>query len=94
MPPSKYAEAHKNPKGAGDTRPTALQIIADNDLTSKLKDKTMIVTGCSSGIGIETARALSSTGSTLYLTARDLPKARSALGDILEPGRRDGPKFP
>jgi hypothetical protein len=58
MPPSKYTEAHKNPKGAGDARPTPLQITADSNLTSKLKDKPLIVTGCSSGIGIETARAL------------------------------------
>ena len=47
----------------------------------------MLITGCSSGIGIETARALSSTGCKLFLTARNLPKARTALGTILEPGR-------
>ncbi|KAJ4369503.1 hypothetical protein N0V86_009338 [Didymella sp. IMI 355093] len=46
-------------------------------------DKTILITGCSSGIGIETARALADTGATLYLTARDLEKAKKALGSIL-----------
>jgi NAD(P)-dependent dehydrogenase (short-subunit alcohol dehydrogenase family) len=47
----------------------------------------MLITGCSSGIGIETARALSSTGSTLFLAARNLSKAAAALRGILEHGR-------
>jgi NAD(P)-dependent dehydrogenase (short-subunit alcohol dehydrogenase family) len=48
-----------------------------------------LITGCSSGIGIETARALKATGARLFLTARDLSKGRKALGDILEPGKVD-----
>jgi NAD(P)-dependent dehydrogenase (short-subunit alcohol dehydrogenase family) len=48
-----------------------------------------LITGCSSGIGIETARALKTTGARLFLTARDLSKGREALGDILEAGRVD-----
>jgi NAD(P)-dependent dehydrogenase (short-subunit alcohol dehydrogenase family) len=84
---AKYASLHKDPAGPGDKRPTAQQIIEDNDLVGKLSGKTMLITGCSSGIGIETARALASTGSTLFLTARNLPKAEAALKDILEPGR-------
>jgi NAD(P)-dependent dehydrogenase (short-subunit alcohol dehydrogenase family) len=85
----KYATVHlnENLKGPGDGRPSALQIIKDNDLEGKLSDKVMIITGCSSGIGIETARALSATGATLYLTVRDLDKAKAALEGILEPGR-------
>lgn len=85
----KYATVHQkeNLKGPGDGRPSALQIIKDDDLEGKLADKVMIVTGCSSGIGIETARALSTTGATLYLTVRDLEKGKSACADILEPGR-------
>ena len=84
-----YATVHlnENLKGPGDRRPSALQIIKDNDLEGKLSDKVMIITGCSSGIGIETARALSTTGATLYLSARDLDKGRTALEGILEPGR-------
>lgn len=48
-----------------------------------------MITGCSSGLGIETARALKTTGARLFLTARNLDKGREALGDILEPGRVD-----
>ena len=41
-----------------------------------------MITGCSSGIGLETARVLALTGATLYLTARDISKAKAALGDL------------
>lgn len=81
---SRYAAAHISPAGPGDARPTALQIIEDEQMRGKLTDKVIFITGCSSGLGIETARALSATGATLYLTARNLDKARATLGDILE----------
>lgn len=84
---SSYAAAHLNRQGPGDARPTALQIIQDEHLVNKLRGKVMVITGTSSGIGIETARALSATGATLFLTARDTNKAQIALGEILEPGR-------
>jgi NAD(P)-dependent dehydrogenase (short-subunit alcohol dehydrogenase family) len=58
-------------------------------LVGKLADKTILITGCSSGIGIETARALKATGARLFLTARDLSKGYKALGDIVEPGKVD-----
>lgn len=82
-----YAAVHANPRGAGDARPTALQIIRDESLDGGLVGKVMVITGASSGIGLETARALSATGATLFLTARDLKKAETALAGILEPGR-------
>ncbi|KAL2785550.1 short-chain dehydrogenase [Aspergillus keveii] len=50
------------------------------DLTNKLPDTKILITGASSGIGVETAKALFTTGATLYLTARNLEKARTALG--------------
>ncbi|KAE8347866.1 hypothetical protein BDV24DRAFT_157345 [Aspergillus arachidicola] len=81
---SRYAEAHSNPAGPGDARPTALQIINDEAVAGKLAGKVIVITGTSSGIGIETARALSLTGARLFLTARDLDKAKSALEGILE----------
>lgn len=84
---SRYAAAHTKPQGPGDARPTALQIVKDEELEGKLKGKVIVVTGTSSGIGIETARALAATGATLYLTARDLKKAQDALVGILEEGR-------
>ncbi|KFZ03218.1 hypothetical protein V502_11139 [Pseudogymnoascus sp. VKM F-4520 (FW-2644)] len=84
---SLYAAAHINPQGGGDARPTALQIIHDESRVGKLVGKVIIITGATSGIGIETARALSATGATLFLTARNLKSAQSALAGILEPGR-------
>ena len=84
---SPYAAAHINPQGPGDARPTALQIIHDESLEDKLVGKVIVITGTSSGIGLETARALSVTGATLFLTARDMERAETALAGILEPGR-------
>ncbi|EXJ67885.1 uncharacterized protein A1O5_09232 [Cladophialophora psammophila CBS 110553] len=87
---TRYAEAHlpSNLAGPGDSRPTALQIIADNRLENALTDKVVLVTGCSSGIGVETVRALKATGAKIYATVRNLEKGRAALADmLLEPGR-------
>lgn len=84
---SRYAEAHSTPSGPGDARPTALQIIRDEGAEGKLAGKVIVITGTSSGIGIETARALKLTGAKLFLTARNLAKAKIALGNIIEPGR-------
>lgn len=81
---SLYAAVHENPQGPGDARPTAQQIIQDEGLEGKWADKTILITGCSSGLGVETARALATTGATLYLTVRDVPKAKAALGDLLQ----------
>jgi NAD(P)-dependent dehydrogenase (short-subunit alcohol dehydrogenase family) len=83
----KYTASHLSPNGAGDARPTALEIVKDNDLEGKLTGKVIVVTGSSSGIGIETARALSATGATLLLPVRDTKKAKATLEGILEPGR-------
>ncbi|USW52942.1 Putative short-chain dehydrogenase/reductase SDR, NAD(P)-binding domain superfamily [Septoria linicola] len=84
---TRYEAVHQNLKGPGDARPTALQIIKDENLEGKWADKTVLITGCSSGIGIETAKALHETGATIYATARDLSKAKTALSSILDSGR-------
>ncbi|KAJ4188310.1 hypothetical protein NW767_011972 [Fusarium falciforme] len=86
---SRYAEAHVKPNGPGDARPTALQIIKDEGVEGKLKGKVIVITGTSSGIGIETTRALATTGATLFLTARNVGKAQSALTGIFEPSRME-----
>ncbi|KAJ8133550.1 hypothetical protein O1611_g79 [Lasiodiplodia mahajangana] len=85
--PSKYADAHKSTNGPGDARPTALQIARDEGLTAKMADKVFLITGCSSGIGVETAKALATTGAKLYLTARNITAAEKALASILKPGQ-------
>ncbi|KAI1200644.1 short chain dehydrogenase [Nemania serpens] len=84
---SRYAEAHKNPAGPGDARPTALQIIKDEGLEGNMKDKVFLVTGASSGIGIETGRAFAATGAKVFLASRSLEKGKAACASFLEPGR-------
>ncbi|KAH7091248.1 WW domain-containing oxidoreductase [Paraphoma chrysanthemicola] len=86
---SRYTEAHTKPNGPGDARPTALQIIKDEGAEGKLKGEVIVITGTSSGIGIETARALAATGATLFLTARDIAKAQTGLAGIFEPSRME-----
>ncbi|KAH7144120.1 hypothetical protein B0J13DRAFT_635034 [Dactylonectria estremocensis] len=81
---SRYVDAHLKPNGPCDTRPTALQIIKDEKREGDLTSKVALITGCSSGLGIETARAMKVSGMTLFVTARNLEKARNALGDILD----------
>ena len=66
-----YVEVHKTPQGPGDARPTTLQIIDDDELQDALVDKHIFITSATLGIGIETAKALFTTGATLYLTARN-----------------------
>jgi len=86
--PGRYTNVHRPDvrKGAGDARPTALDIVRDENLAGKLKGKSALVTGTSSGIGIETARALAATGMHVFCTARNVDKGRKALADIKEEG--------
>ncbi|KAK7452982.1 hypothetical protein CaCOL14_005171 [Colletotrichum acutatum] len=79
---SRYAEAFQTPKGPGDARPTALQIIQDEGLVGKLTGKTILITGANQGIGLETARALYQTGATIYLGVRSREKGEKAIADI------------
>ncbi|KAL3483053.1 short-chain dehydrogenase [Aspergillus germanicus] len=69
--------------GPGDSRVTAEEIIRDENLVDAWSDKTVLVTGVSSGIGIETVRVLALTGATVFGTARNLEKAKEALGEEL-----------
>ena len=79
-----YAELFANPNGPGDERPTALQIIRDENLEKSWSGRVALVTGATSGIGVETARALHATGADVYITARDLQKAEFVVQDILK----------
>ncbi|PSN68324.1 NAD(P)-binding protein [Corynespora cassiicola Philippines] len=92
---SRYAETYKpsNLAGPGDARPTALQIIKDEGLTGKLSDKVFLVTGVSSGIGIETLRALHTTGAHVFGTVRNLPKGQKVVSDILSENHKTGGKI-
>jgi NAD(P)-dependent dehydrogenase (short-subunit alcohol dehydrogenase family) len=50
----------------------------------KLAGKTALVTGATTGLGLETARALASAGATVILGARTEEKAEAAKATILE----------
>jgi NAD(P)-dependent dehydrogenase (short-subunit alcohol dehydrogenase family) len=52
-------------------------------MEGKLAGKVAVVTGASSGIGIETVRALVATGATIYAPCRDLDKAKLALDSVI-----------
>jgi NAD(P)-dependent dehydrogenase (short-subunit alcohol dehydrogenase family) len=60
-----------------------MQIIKDENLIGKWSDKTAFITGGSSGIGVETARALHATGARVFITTRDVAKAKAVVKDIL-----------
>ena len=84
-----YTTAHVKTQGAGDARPTALQVIEDQALRGTLSQKIIVITGTTSGIGIETARALLATGARLFLTIRNRERAEAIPADIIESGRVD-----
>ena len=57
---------------------TALDVVEGIDLTGR----TALVTGASSGIGVETARALASAGAAVTLAVRDLDAGERTAADI------------
>lgn len=59
-------------------RATADEVLADVDL----RGKRVFITGVSSGIGLETARALAARGTAIVGAARDLAKAETAAGPV------------
>lgn len=85
-----YAEVHADPKGAGDIRPTSVQIIHDEGLINAMTGKVMLVTGSTSGIGVDTVRALHLTGADVYMQARDLKKAEAVRDDIIKTSEGKG----
>ncbi len=57
---------------------TTDEVIAGLDITGR----TVLVTGVSAGLGVETARALTSVGARVIGAARDLGKAKTALDGL------------
>jgi WW domain-containing oxidoreductase len=67
----------KGPNGLGYAT-TAEEATAGCDLSGK----TMLVTGCNSGLGLETVRALALRGARVVATARTVDKARQACAGL------------
>lgn len=58
-----------------------------------LKGTRVLVTGVSSGLGVETARALAAHGADVVGAARDLAKAREATSEVLAAAEAGGGSF-
>ncbi|KAJ4193820.1 hypothetical protein NW759_016560 [Fusarium solani] len=84
---AKYADAYANPQGPGDARPTAQQIIDQEGLRGAWVGRVVMITGASAGIGVETARAIATTGATIYLPVRSPEKTKESLGDLIKIGQ-------
>jgi hypothetical protein len=89
-PLNPYAAVRENTQGEGDARPTALQIIHDEGLVNKMSDKVILVTGSSSGLGIETVRALHATGAHIFMLVRDMKRGQEVLEEIRAGGEGVG----
>ncbi len=81
---SRYVSAHISPKGPGDARPTAVQVIEDEELIDGLAGKTVLVTGANDTTGLETARALHLTGARVIITTRSTEKSAIAVQSIID----------
>ncbi|KAK9420089.1 hypothetical protein SUNI508_06848 [Seiridium unicorne] len=62
-------------------------IIKDEGRECTLRDEVFLVTSASSGISIETSRAVVATGAKVFLAVRELEKVGAACKSFLEPGR-------
>jgi len=52
-------------------------------LKGKLGDRVVVITGASSGIGVENARALYANGAVVYMPVRNTEKGKKVADDIL-----------
>jgi len=79
MEQNNYQGALQKPIASGfNAKSTAGEVIQGIDLHGKI----VIVTGGGTGIGLETAKTLSSAGATLIVLARDIAKAKKNLEGI------------
>ncbi|MEO8465527.1 MAG: SDR family NAD(P)-dependent oxidoreductase [Gammaproteobacteria bacterium] len=72
------ARAQDAPKSSFAAGATAEEVTAGADLSSK----TIVVTGCNSGIGLETMRVLALRGAHVIGTARTLERGQEACGGV------------
>ena len=85
----RYTASHSSPNGPGDARPTAAQIIQDNDLVGKLNDKAVFLTGGSNGLGVDEVRTLAMTGAQVFFTSRDMSKGEKVMANVLEEAEKE-----
>jgi len=79
MGQANYNGALQKPIGSGfNAKSTSTEVIKGIDLTGK----TAIVTGGSTGIGLETVKTLANAGATVILPARNIEKAEENLQGI------------
>lgn len=79
MEQNNYNGALQKPIGSGfNLSSTSTEVILGIDLTGKIA----IVTGGSTGIGLETVRTLANAGATVIVPARDMEKAKRNLQGI------------
>ncbi len=57
---------------------------------ASMMGKTVVITGCNSGIGKETASELCSRGARVVMACRDMDKMNDAANDIMESSRGNG----
>jgi NAD(P)-dependent dehydrogenase (short-subunit alcohol dehydrogenase family) len=87
---NRYASVFADPQGEGDARPTAFQIVKDNDVVGKLNDKVVFLTGGSNGIGIDEVKNLARTGAQVFFTSRDLTKGKKVQESLLSELKSEG----
>lgn len=79
MRQSNYQGELQKPIGSGfNSKSTAAEVIDGIDL----KGKVVIVTGGTTGIGLETTKVLAAAGATVIVPARDTEKAKKSLTGI------------
>lgn len=79
---TEFAASFDPPHGPGDARPTAAQVIAKTNADGHLAGKVILLTGATSGLGLETARALANSGAHLFLPVRNPEKGASLVAEL------------